>query len=297
MSKRSLAASPSTPRKRKPKIASDQSNLDTFFRRADASAKSNSKPEDVYYKAGPSAARVNLNTVAEDKIFARQLAEEDGVDIDSPVRKIGQGTWKTTPSKAKLLAEVIDVDLLDDPPPPSGAQTAKASSATNQIPSERGTERSTNEESHAESSTMAMNPVDLANQDLQHFSLSVDPLDYSLDTCPWSDGMAAPYSFLALTLSTLSSTRSRIIILNTLTNALRTIIKYHPASLCSAVYLLSNSLAPPYEPLELGLGPSIVSKAIQDVSGVTPTALKRLYNTTGDPGVYCCCHVSIHLAS
>jgi DNA ligase-1 len=37
-------------------------------------------------------------------------------------------------------------------------------------------------------------------------------------------------------------------------------------------------------PVELGLGPSIISKAIQHVSGVTPAALKRLYNQTGDPG-------------
>jgi len=37
-------------------------------------------------------------------------------------------------------------------------------------------------------------------------------------------------------------------------------------------------------PVELGLGPSIISKAIQHVSGVTPAALKRLYNQTGDAG-------------
>jgi DNA ligase-1 len=43
-------------------------------------------------------------------------------------------------------------------------------------------------------------------------------------------------------------------------------------------------LAPPYVPVELGLGPSIISKAVQHVSGITPAALKRLYNQTGDPG-------------
>jgi DNA ligase-1 len=51
-----------------------------------------------------------------------------------------------------------------------------------------------------------------------------------------------------------------------------------------ALYLLSNSLSPPYLPIELGLGPSVISKAIQQVSGLTPAALKRLYNTTGDVG-------------
>ncbi|KAH8107914.1 ATP-dependent DNA ligase [Cristinia sonorae] len=115
-------------------------------------------------------------------------------------------------------------------------------------------------------------------------ALTVDPPFYDLDSDPWATGTHAPYSFLAHTLSTLSGTRSRIVILNTLTNSLRTILKYHSPSILPALYLLSNTLSPPYLPLELGLGPSVISKAIQHVSGLTPAALKRLYNTTGDPG-------------
>ncbi|KAG6920279.1 hypothetical protein DXG01_005048 [Tephrocybe rancida] len=62
------------------------------------------------------------------------------------------------------------------------------------------------------------------------------------------------------------------------------IIRYDPTSLLPAMYLLSNTLAPPYSSLELGLGPSIISRSIQHVSGLTPSALKRLYNSTGDAG-------------
>jgi DNA ligase 1 len=118
----------------------------------------------------------------------------------------------------------------------------------------------------------------------QYPNLSVDPAGFDLDFCFWPTSTQAPYSFLAHVLSALSATRSRIAILNTLTNALRTLLRYHPPSLLPSLYLLSNSLAPPYVPVELGLGPSIISKAIQHVSGITPAALKRLYNQTGDPG-------------
>jgi DNA ligase-1 len=118
----------------------------------------------------------------------------------------------------------------------------------------------------------------------QYPNLSVDPAGFNLDSCFWPSSTQAPYSFLAHVLSALSATRSRIAILNTLTNALRALLRYHPPSLLPSLYLLSNSLAPPYVPVELGLGPSIISKAIQHVSGVTPAALKRLYNQTGDPG-------------
>ena len=118
----------------------------------------------------------------------------------------------------------------------------------------------------------------------QYPNLSIDPARFSLDSCFWPSSTQAPYSFLAHVLCALSATRSRIAILNTLTNALRALLRYHPPSLLPSLYLLSNSLAPPYVPVELGLGPSIISKAIQHVSGVTPAALKRLYNQTGDPG-------------
>ncbi|KAF9070120.1 ATP-dependent DNA ligase, partial [Rhodocollybia butyracea] len=93
-----------------------------------------------------------------------------------------------------------------------------------------------------------------------------------------------PYSFLAHALSTISGTRSRISILDTLTNTFRTIIVHHPQSLLPSLYLLSNTLSPPYSALELNIGPSTISQAIQQVSGLSPASLKKLYNTSGDPG-------------
>jgi DNA ligase-1 len=117
---------------------------------------------------------------------------------------------------------------------------------------------------------------------LQFAPLDIDPVTYSPEQ-PWLT-TGAPYAFLAHALSTLSSTRSRISIVNTLTNCLHTIIVKHPESLLPSLYLLSNTIAPPYASIELGLGPSIISRAIQNVSGATPATLKRLYNTLGDPG-------------
>ncbi|KAH9061282.1 DNA ligase [Lactarius vividus] len=127
-------------------------------------------------------------------------------------------------------------------------------------------------------------PVAVDNSPPRYPTLSVEPTSFVFDTCVWPTTTRAPYSFLAHALCTLSGTRSRIAILNTLTNALRTIARYDPPSLLPSLYLLSNSFVPQYVQLELGLGPSVISKAIQHVSGITPVALKRLYNQTGDPG-------------
>ncbi|KXN91067.1 DNA ligase 3 [Leucoagaricus sp. SymC.cos] len=114
-------------------------------------------------------------------------------------------------------------------------------------------------------------------------SLDIDPVSYIPEDQPWL-ATGAPYAFLAYTFASLSQTRSRIAIVNILTNCLHTIIVKHSESLLPSLYLLSNTLAPPYIPVELGLGPSIISRAIQNVSGLTSAGLKRLYNTLGDPG-------------
>ncbi|KAH7929889.1 ATP-dependent DNA ligase [Leucogyrophana mollusca] len=118
----------------------------------------------------------------------------------------------------------------------------------------------------------------------QYETLSADPLTFPINKQPWPKEKPAPYAFLVHALVTLSDTRSRIAIINTLTNTLRTLLRYHPSSLLPALYLLSNSLSPPYSPIELGIGGSLISKAIQHVSGLTPAALKRLYNKSGDVG-------------
>jgi DNA ligase-1 len=120
-------------------------------------------------------------------------------------------------------------------------------------------------------STLAFSPV------------NVDPAIYEPHSQPATSDKA-PYALLTLAFVALSQTKSRIAILNILTNVLRTIVLKYPSSLLPSVYLLSNSFAPQFVALELGLGPSVVSRSIQQVSGLSSAALRKLYNTTGDPG-------------
>ncbi|QRV86352.1 ATP-dependent DNA ligase [Ceratobasidium sp. AG-Ba] len=114
--------------------------------------------------------------------------------------------------------------------------------------------------------------------------LTVDPLSFSL-SCPWSPNNPAPYSFLVHALVTLSSTRSRITITNTLVNALRVLIRYDAnRSLLPALYMLSNCLGPSYEGVEMNVGPSVITKAVQSVSGMSAASLRTLFHKLGDPG-------------
>lgn len=210
---------------------------------------------------------------------------EPGSTLSSTARGHIKSTPNAKPSKPQIVEgaqpghplrleqpvphEIIDVDALDDDGPPSERSSG---------PSSPGKVSVNKVEPSMLVSATAIAPL------ASYPDLGVDPPSFDISAVPLANDKAIPYSFLAHTLSTLSTTRSRIIITNSLTNALRTVCAVHEASLIPSLYLLSNSISPPYLSLELGLGHSIISKAIQNVSGLTPAALKRLYNQKGDPG-------------
>lgn len=99
-----------------------------------------------------------------------------------------------------------------------------------------------------------------------------------------ADGGDASYALLTRGFVLVNSTQSRIKIVDTLVNVLRVIIEGDPSSLLPAVWLATNSFAPPYVPLELGLGGSAISKALKKIYGLNSQGLKTLYDKHGDAG-------------
>lgn len=99
-----------------------------------------------------------------------------------------------------------------------------------------------------------------------------------------SEGGRTTYALLTQGFILINSTQSRIKIVDTLVNLLRTIIEGDPESLLPAVWLATNSIAPPYIELELGLGGSAISKALKKVCGLDNQGLKKLSDKHGDAG-------------
>lgn len=69
-----------------------------------------------------------------------------------------------------------------------------------------------------------------------------------------------------------------------MTSFLHLLLHASPQDLPPTLYLLSNHLLPSYLPCELGIGSQILTKSIQEVSGLQPRDLKPLWNKWGDPG-------------
>ena len=113
-----------------------------------------------------------------------------------------------------------------------------------------------------------------------------DPSKYIPDLQKhWAtEGGNASYGLLIRCFVLVNSTQSRIKIVDTLVNFLRTLIEGDPESLLPAVWLATNAISPPYISLELGLGGSAISKALKKICMLDSAGLKALYDKHGDAG-------------
>lgn len=229
--------------------------------------------------------RLKGNQAQIDNFFSARTSIHNRVNHkDLSLNQFQQGSsmkpleHKTLDSGTLGVAEVIDVDASDvtqvaEPPLIVKEDSEKLVNI----------ETTTNKTSTPPLSAMKV-PTD-ADSVTPSFFLPLDVNPATYDPGPRPQGsINAPYALLTHAFVSLSQTRSRVSIINILTNVLRTIILHYPTSLLPAVYLLSNSLGPQFIPIELGLGASIISRSIQQISGLSAAALKRLYNTTGDVG-------------
>ncbi|KAM0788433.1 hypothetical protein ACM66B_001568 [Microbotryomycetes sp. NB124-2] len=259
-----------------------------------------------------------------DAKFARQLARREGISLkaaakDEQQREQRQQQQQQQQAKTRIAREngtsTIKVDDDDDDDLIIVDDTASTSNATSNrkalgplasiFTSPKAAKTSGKQTSpkrstlpHADEKPKIKSELGLAKPNpptapLNASFIKSKPLDTGvyefnpstdIDTSSWPQGRV-PYSFLTDAFVLISSTKSRLLISRVLTNLLRTTIELDPQSLEAIVYLTTNRLGPAHEKdLELGIGSQVLGKAIKEVSGLTPAALRTLYNKYGDPG-------------
>ncbi|KGB75504.1 DNA ligase 1 [Cryptococcus deuterogattii R265] len=146
----------------------------------------------------------------------------------------------------------------------------------------RNTKRIANDELAIPSNITTSASKDLAEKiDFDHDPFTFDPSQIAATS--WPKGRL-PYSILVGVYVQVSSTKSRLAIIRILTNFLHLLMHTSPPDLTPCLYLLSNHLTPSYIHCDLGIGSSILSKSIQEVSGLQARDLKHLWQKYGDPG-------------
>ncbi|CDS02179.1 hypothetical protein [Sporisorium scitamineum] len=264
---------PSTPTKKHK--TGQQSALTSFF----TSPSSSSKPT---FTAEPPSPTYNAAKAKQKPVFVEVDGDADQHDTNGALLSQEE---KDAAFAIELAAQEAEIKLVStsadaDPSSPPRKPTAPATPTS---PSKKPPTTS--------------KPIDLAALDASIRAIPLgddifgfDP--WAVDTSSWpttsgKDGKlvpTTPYALLTHAFVLITETRSRLAITTLLTNLLRTVRAHDPESLLPTVYLVSNHIAPPYDGVELGLGGSIINKAIKSVTGKSARFMKQAWDKTGDPG-------------
>ncbi|KAI0212316.1 DNA ligase 1 [Lamellibrachia satsuma] len=108
---------------------------------------------------------------------------------------------------------------------------------------------------------------------------------HPVDDACWKRGEKVPYLALAKTFEAIENVSARLKIVEILSNFFRSVIALSPDELLSSVYLSLNQLAPAYVGLELGIGESLLMKAIAQATGRSLEKIKIDAQEKGDLGL------------
>ncbi|KAH8865005.1 DNA ligase 1 [Schistosoma japonicum] len=108
---------------------------------------------------------------------------------------------------------------------------------------------------------------------------------HPIHDCNWKEGESVPYLSLAKTFECIETTSSRIKITETLSNFFRSVGLLSPFDMTSCVYLCLNRLGPAYEGTELGVGETVLLKALAATTGVGIEHIRSSLKKYGDLGV------------
>lgn len=101
----------------------------------------------------------------------------------------------------------------------------------------------------------------------------------------WPAGDPVPYAALCTTFSLIELTTKRLIISAHCSLFLRQVLRLTPQDLLPSVQLMINKLAADYAGIELGIGESLIMKAIGESTGRSLQVIKADQNEIGDLGL------------
>eukprot|EP00968_Pinguiococcus_pyrenoidosus_P024194 scaffold4390_cov264-Pinguiococcus_pyrenoidosus.AAC.1 len=101
----------------------------------------------------------------------------------------------------------------------------------------------------------------------------------------WEAGSPVPYAALVEVFEAVEEVSGRLEIQDLVCNFQRQVVAATPEDLASTVFLFCNQVAPSFENVELGIGDSLIIKAISEATGRNQSAIKEQFRATGDLGL------------
>ncbi|XVE81309.1 hypothetical protein DITRI_Ditri15bG0053500 [Diplodiscus trichospermus] len=115
--------------------------------------------------------------------------------------------------------------------------------------------------------------------------VSLPPDKYKpIEHACWRRGQPAPYVHLARTFDLVGGQKGKIKATSMLCNMFRSLLALSPEDVLPAVYLCTNKIAADHENIELNIGGSLVTSALEEACGNNRSKIREMYNDMGDLG-------------
>lgn len=197
------------------------------------------------------------------KVIEDDEDAEDAVMADAP---------EPTPKKAKASSPKSKASKKKEPEPALAAKTE----------AEEDTPESSAEVEEEEAQDEEKPEVTAKARQKVQASLKTDVKHPYPD---WKQGEPVPYAALCTTFSLIELTTKRLEIMAHCSLFLRQVLRLTPDDLLPVVLLMINKLAPDYAGIELGIGESLIMKAIGESTGRSLAVIKQDQKEIGDLGL------------
>ncbi|KAL0664302.1 hypothetical protein Bca4012_101140 [Brassica carinata] len=100
------------------------------------------------------------------------------------------------------------------------------------------------------------------------------PKEHGSAAC-WRDGQRAPYIHLVRTFASVEGEKGKIKAMSMLCNMFRSVLALSPEDVLPSVYLCTNKIAADHENIELNIGGSLISAALEEACGISRSTMRR----------------------
>lgn len=210
--------------------------------------------------------------------------ESEGSDVQPARKRRRRGSAENaeTPAKKKKspspkASKVKEAKTKDPSPPPvvkkaSGEETPEEDKGLNV-----GQEEPSASEEEDEKPELKKKQIEKVQASLKGTGKEPYP--------DWKAGDPVPYAALCTTFSLIEMTTKRLEILAHCSLFLRQVLRLTPADFLPTVQLMINKLAADYAGIELGIGESLIMKAIGESTGRSLSVIKADQHEIGDLGL------------
>ncbi|KAM7400129.1 hypothetical protein PAMA_004706 [Pampus argenteus] len=208
------------------------------------------------------------------------IAKEEVVEKDMQEGEESPKSQKA--NKQKEAKEQKDKEPAKKSPISSFFAPRKAAVKTEKPEKDEGEKKmSAEKKSSAEESKDAKGESTSGQTDYDPSRSGYHPVDHAC----WKQGQKVPYLAVARTFEKIEEDSGRLRNIETLSNLFRSVLLLSPDDLLCCVYLCLNQLGPAYLGMELGVGETVLMKAVAQATGRQLDKIKAEAQERGDLGL------------